>query len=368
VTPAKIFVALTLVGGCTYDTHFDDCVVRCADDQTCPEDLTCGADGLCRSPGAMEACVGGSNTHPSCTGLAATCGPNADEDCCSTAQPIPGGTFYRSYDVAGDGLYPDMGYPATVSPFRLDRFEVTVGRFRKFVESGGGTQANPPVAGAGARPLNGSENQGGWAQDWNTNLESTSSALVTAVNCQAPQATWTNTPGADEDLPINCISWYEAFAFCVWDEGFLPTEAEWNYVATGGDEQRAYAWSSPPSSISIDCSYTNYNSAYPSNAFCVNGMTGATNRVGSASPKGDGKWGHSDLGGNVDQWVLDIFATYNTPCNDCANLSGPGGRVLRSGDWANDAGTVRSGRRGATTPSGNRDPKIGLRCARLLSP
>ena len=43
---------------------------------------------------------------------------------------MPGGTFYRSYDLAGDFYSGNMGFPATVSDFRLDTYEVTVGRFR----------------------------------------------------------------------------------------------------------------------------------------------------------------------------------------------------------------------------------------------
>jgi formylglycine-generating enzyme required for sulfatase activity len=43
---------------------------------------------------------------------------------------VPGGTFYRSYD----GLtHINNRNPATVSDFRLDTYEITVGRFRKFV-------------------------------------------------------------------------------------------------------------------------------------------------------------------------------------------------------------------------------------------
>jgi formylglycine-generating enzyme required for sulfatase activity len=46
-----------------------------------------------------------------------------------------------------------MSYPATVADFYLDKYEITVGRFRQFVNAGMGTQASPPAAGAGAHSL-----------------------------------------------------------------------------------------------------------------------------------------------------------------------------------------------------------------------
>jgi sulfatase modifying factor 1 len=296
----------------------------------------------------------------SCAGLQPTCGPAGAAPCCDSLL-VPGGTFYRSYDVATDNQFPDMTNPATVSDFRLDTYEVTVGRYRQFFDAGLGTQANPPAAGAGARSLNGMADQGGWDPAWNANLPADSAALDAALNCDGMQGSWTTTPGANESLPINCMSWYDAVAFCAWDGGFVPTEAEWNYVASGGNQQRAYPWSSPPSSMTDDCSYANQNTG---TAFCVNPPKGFVNRVGSESPKGDGRWGHADLGGNLLEWTLDWYnQSYVNPCVDCADMTMNASRTLRGGFWFGVPYEMRTALRGGD------DPKIrgsggGMRCAR----
>jgi sulfatase modifying factor 1 len=295
-------------------------------------------------------------------GLPMTCGAGATASCCEAATTVPGGTFYRSYDEATDA-YNDMGYPATVSTFVLDRYEVTVGRFRAFVNAGLGTQASPPAAGTGAHPkLSGS----GWDSAWNTSLVADTVALAAAVKCNATYQTWTDTPGANENKPMSCVSWYEAMAFCIWDGGYLPTEAEWNYAASGGSEQRVYPWSNPASSTIIDCTYANYRIDNPAGTYCVNGTTGGTNRVGSESPKGDGRWGHSDLAGNVYEWTLDWYASpYSTMmCNDCGNLTPASELVIRGGYFGTDAPpSLRAACRGSNTPT-NRSSLVGLRCAR----
>ena len=281
------------------------------------------------------------------------------EDCCSTLI-VSGGTFFRSHDVANDGMYPDKSYLASVSPFVLDRFEVTVGRFRKFVEAGTGTQANPPSSGAGARRLNGVDGQGGWDPSWAVGLAVNGAALVEAVKCDGNLHSWTDVPGANEALPMNCLTWKEAFAFCVWDGGFLPTEAEWNFAATGGNEQRAYPWSSPAGTLTIDCSYANYGNNGP--PYCVNTPLGSVNHVGSTSPLGDGKFGQSDLAGNVWEWALDFHGAHKIPCDDCANLMTSSTRVLRGGSLFDAAPFLRSYRHSLAPDS--RDFNVGVRCAR----
>lgn len=260
-------------------------------------------------------------------------------------------------------MYPSMSYPATISPFVLDRFEVTVARFRKFVEAGRGTRMNFPPTGVGARTLNGNAAQGGWEPSWNTVLTADTTALVAAVKCEVNLQTWTDTPVTNEELPINCVTWYEAFAFCAWDGGFLPTEAEWNYAAAGGAEQLAYPWSNPAGSTVIDCSYANYRIDSPLGSYCVNGTIGSVNTVGSTSPKGDGRWGQAGLAGNVWEWVIDYQGPYEASCTDCAQLASSPSRVYRGGGFDTWETLERTGYRLARAPH-FRHPALGVRCAR----
>lgn len=304
---------------------------------------------------------------PSCAELEPTCGASGMESCCATGM-VQGGTFDRGRDVATDGMFSDATHPATVHTFMLDTYEVTVGRYRKFLDAGMGTRATPPNEGAGARTLGGIPNQGGWQRDWGNNLFSTPPAnLYTDLACSPGHDSWTEMPGANESSAMSCVSWFEAFAFCVWDGGFLPTETEWNYAAAGGSEQRAYPWSNPAASLDVDCSFANYNISPGDNGPFCSGLAGHPDRVGATSPEGDGKWGQADLGGNVNEWVLDGFGPYSDVCDDCANLSDVTGRVLHSGTWANGAATLRTAYRQFTDPQSNRDPKIGFRCARSAS-
>jgi formylglycine-generating enzyme len=166
---------------------------------------------------------------------------------------------------------------------------------------------------------------------------------------------------------MNCVTWYEAMAFCAWDGGYLPTEAEWNYAAAGGDEQRALPWSSPPGSLSmLDLSRASWD--------CLaNGMPGCqvtdlTEVAGK--PAGDGRWGQSELAGNVYNWTLDWYGPYQSTCTDCANLvaapDGPGGttiRVVRGGGFDNGASALRTNYRNGYVPE-HRTSNIGVRCAR----
>jgi formylglycine-generating enzyme len=173
-----------------------------------------------------EICIAGACVvPPSCADLPAICGSGGSKPCCAITT-VPGGSYNRSNDAR---------YPATVSSFRLDRFEV-VGRFRKFVAAYPGSK---PKAGDGAHPLIAGS---GWDAAWDANLPADKPTLVALSKCDSSFQTWTDAPGANENLPMNCMSWYEALSFCAWDGGRLPTEAEWNDAAAGGSEQRVCPW------------------------------------------------------------------------------------------------------------------------------
>jgi formylglycine-generating enzyme len=249
-------------------------------------------------------------------------------------------------------------FSSTVSTFALDKYEVTVGRFRKFVNAYVSNTATVPASGAGANPsLAGS----GWQSVWNTSLPATQAALTTKVKCDATYQTWTDAAGANENKAINCVSWYEAFAFCIWDGGRLATESEWEYAAAGGggaDGDRRYPWGQTPP----NCTYANFFGAGP----CSSGGSGSVTAVGS-TPIGNGKWGHSDLAGNVWEWALDWYGTYPTVAStNYANISSGPYRVVRGGSFLFD-GFDGVGLRAAYRYNGSPDKLIegiGLRCSR----
>lgn len=328
----------------------DACAGECAVEQT---RCVGNTPQSCDANGAWEnglTCV--AETHvciegvcvipPSCDGLPATCGPLDNESCCAITV-LPGGTYDRSND-------PD--YPATVSNFRLDRFEITVGRFRRFVEA---YPASMPADGAGAHPLIAGS---GWNTAWDGSLPVDQLSLRSAAKCDPSYQTWTDVVGANENLPMNCLDWYEAFAFCAWDGGRLPTEAEWNYAAAGGNEQREVPWGAAAAD-STYAVFQCYGDGFEGSCAFADIL-----KVGSKSPKGDGKWGQADLGGSVWEWNLDWHQNpYPNPCDDCAALAEASVRVERGGSWHDfEVGMSNFGHFG-DYPT-NRWFANGVRCAR----
>ncbi len=291
------------------------------------------------------------------------CGPNGRESCC-TSKRVPGGEFLRDND--GVTVFA-TDRPATVSDFRLDRYEVTVGRFRRFIAAvvDDGWR---PTAGAGKHAhlrsgrglvTTSSGEETGWDIAWTPQLPTTLDAWTEALECDRStfDFTFRDTFGSDTK-PITCPTWFEAFAFCIWDGGFLPSEAEWGYAASGGGGaggQRVYPWSDPPTASKLTCELANYRSD--------DCLGEAAHDVGATSPGGDGAFGQADLGGNAWEWTFDTYAPTLAPsCIDCVHV-GAAERVIRGGGFSDGAFWVASTSRFHSAAT-KRQPTVGFRCAR----
>jgi formylglycine-generating enzyme required for sulfatase activity len=315
-------------------------------------------------------------SSPSCANLTTACGSNG-ESCC-TSPRIEGGTFNRTYTYSG-GAVMDQADPATVSSFRLDNYEVTVGRFRSFVSAWqDGSWKNVVQEGSGkhthvngGKGLVNSGGAGGYERGWvAAENEGSVAPNKTNLDCWAT-AVWTESAGANESLAMDCVTWAEAYAFCIWDGGFLPTDAEWAYAAAGGSAQREYPWgTAPPGTANQYAIYGCYDS--PSMPGQCSGRCNAPEcgnafivvPVGSA-PAGAGLWGQLDLAGNVSEWVMDWNGDYTEPCSDCADLEATpdAPRVVRGGSFFTDAESLSATSRGNIDPQ-SRQQDVGFRCAR----
>jgi formylglycine-generating enzyme required for sulfatase activity len=259
-----------------------------------------------------------------------------------------------------------------VSSFRLDKYAVTVGRFRRFVDAWGGGSGWTPPAGSGRHThLNGGQglaNSGrpgtyepGWVASDSSNI---------ALDNSLP--TSTSAAGSNETLPVSGVNWYEAYAFCIWDGGFLPSESEWEYAAAGGSQQREYPWgTTAPGTANA---YAIYGCNYPNGlGSCDNPPSSGPQApppsllqnlapVGTAT-LGAGRWGQLDLAGNMNQWNLDWYTNFVTPCTDCAYLTAVSDRVLRGGAYDEITSYLLPTYRAGNFPR-SRDYDVGIRCAR----
>ena len=268
---------------------------------------TCGADGTWKTTTACaESCSdGGCGSFPSCVGAAAGAGTDCGgvdggagtSDCCSSFA-VSGGTFYRGYDGVSPGDT-SQAFPATVSSFRLDAYEATVGRFRNFVTAVvGGWQPTPGAGkhaylngGSGLANVGGGDagaSEPGWSMSWDSNLASSASGWNSSLGC--PGATWTPGAGADEHRPSTASAGTRrtrsasgtAGSCPARPSGTTPHPAEANSGCTRGRLRRRR----PPSTAGTR---TTRPGAWPP------ARRPGPNDVGSESTAGDGKFGQSDL-------------------------------------------------------------------------
>lgn len=219
-----------------------------------------------------------------------------------------------------------------VSTFAMDASEVTVARFAAFWTGGhpyGPTTVNYPS---------------GPVRTDNVVVEPSTTGFCN----------W--RVAGREGHPINCVTWATAAAFCAWDGGRLPTEAEWEFAArrTSG---APYPWRT---------------TALPGDRACWSGSVGRTGTcvVGSFL-SGSTPDRLNDMAGSVWEWTADWYRPYSdSMCWGNSHLADPmcavssGFHSFRGGGWdSNVPGHLRSMSRNPVAVAFT-DRSVGFRCAR----
>ena len=163
---------------------------------------------------------------------------------------------------------------------------------------------------------------------------------------EVTQAQWKQVMGSNpssfkgDNLPVENVSWNDVQEFIrklnalTGKRYRLPTEAEWEFAARGGNQSRGYKYSGSNTIGNVAWYYDNSGSK--------------THPVGTKSAN---ELGIYDMSGNVWEWCSDWYGAYSSSAQ--TNPKGPttgSGRVFRGGSWDNNAGGCRVSDRRYLTP------------------
>ena len=184
---------------------------------------------------------------------------------------------------------------------------------------------------------------------------------------EVTQALWEKVMGDNPswfdgcaECPVGRVSWHDVQAFIgklngrTGEQYRLPTEAEWEYAARGGQQSQGFRYAGSNSQRAVAW-YTSDSSG---------------RKVHPVGQKQANELGLHDMSGNVKEWVRDCWnANYNkAPGNGRAWEGGDcGRRVVRGGAYFYTARVLRSAWRDGNFAK-ERYNLVGFRLARTLSP
>jgi formylglycine-generating enzyme required for sulfatase activity len=190
-------------------------------------------------------------------------------------------------------------------------------------------------------------------------------ACVDAAACVPPKwaevrANYPKKP----DHPVNEVSWLKAKKYCETQGKSLPTEAQWEWAATGGDGRR-WPWGDEPPTTCEWADFTIGELVSPGGDSGCHG--GGTSPV-KAHPKGNKVWPSGalyDLAGNVWEWCLDNYKPYADADATDPLVIDPDStvHVLRGGGWNRSVRGIQAAFRGAAIES-YEVGATGFRCVR----
>jgi formylglycine-generating enzyme len=289
----------------------------------------------------------------------------AAADAISATISLPGGNFLM-------GTAYERGFPAdgegpvravTLSPFEIDIFPVTNAGFAAFVE---------------ATHYRTEAEIFGWsfvfwshipAERFDDLVEDT--AAYTPWWCKVPGASWNHPEGPGsivshrQDHPVVHVSWNDATAYAAWASKALPSEAQWEYAARGGLEQKLYPWGDelvPQGAHRCNI----WQGKFPQNDTAEDGYAGSC-PVDSFPPNGYGLY---SVTGNVWEWCADWFDTkFSSPAHDPRGPSDGQAKVMKGGSFlchASYCNRYRVAARTSNTPDSSAS-NIGFRCVRATT-
>lgn len=258
--------------------------------------------------------------------------------------------------VSADGEGPVR--TVTLDSFYLDQYPVTNDQFREFVRASGYvTDAE----------------RFGWSFVFHGHLPPEQlSEQVPALRWwrRIEHADWAHPEGLDSTVdtrghyPVVHVSWNDAQAYAEWAGKRLPTEAEWEFAARGGLEQKRFPWGDEltPGGKHL-CNI--WQGEFPDLDLGEDGYTGPA-PVDAFPPN---PFGFGTITGNVWEWCADwfspdyhLFATRMNPVGPAEGQS----RSMRGGSYlchASYCNRYRVGARTSNTPDSS-TTNIGFRCAR----